>query len=57
MFKYKIKVGDAHRAWMKSPEELKHCSTGFDFTAQSGETVQVVRCLFENLQICFPNDY
>uniref|UniRef100_F6GYK4 Uncharacterized protein n=2 Tax=Vitis TaxID=3603 RepID=F6GYK4_VITVI len=40
MFKYKIKVSDAHRAWMKNPEELKHCSTGFDFPSQSGETVQ-----------------
>lgn len=40
MFKYKIKVSDAHRAWMKNPEELKHCSTGFNFPSQSGETVQ-----------------
>ena len=47
MFKYKIKVSDAHRAWMKNPEDLKHCSTGFGFPSQSGETVQVVRCLFE----------
>lgn len=40
MFKYKIKVSDARRAWMKSPEVLENCSTGFHFPSQSGETIQ-----------------
>ncbi|KAA8526393.1 hypothetical protein F0562_008404 [Nyssa sinensis] len=40
IFKYKIKVSDARRAWMKSPEEMQNCSTGFHFPSQSGETVQ-----------------
>ncbi|XP_057955777.1 uncharacterized protein LOC131149388 [Malania oleifera] len=40
MFKFKIKVSDAHRAWMKSPEVLQNCSTGFNFASQSKETVQ-----------------
>ncbi|CAB4273320.1 unnamed protein product [Prunus armeniaca] len=31
MFKYKIKVSDARRAWMKSPEMLENCLTGFHF--------------------------
>ncbi|XP_021853826.2 uncharacterized protein [Spinacia oleracea] len=35
MFKYKIKVSDAHRAWMKCPEELEICSTGFAFPIQT----------------------
>ncbi|KAL3509387.1 hypothetical protein ACH5RR_028788 [Cinchona calisaya] len=35
MFKYKIKASDAHRAWMKSPEVLPNCSTGFYFPVQS----------------------
>lgn len=34
LFKYKIKVSDAHRAWMKCPEELGNCSTGFSFSVQ-----------------------
>uniref|UniRef100_A0A803N9A7 Uncharacterized protein n=1 Tax=Chenopodium quinoa TaxID=63459 RepID=A0A803N9A7_CHEQI len=34
MFKYKIKVSDTHRAWMKDPEVLENCSTGFVFPAQ-----------------------
>ncbi|EOX99406.1 Uncharacterized protein TCM_008091 isoform 1 [Theobroma cacao] len=40
MFRYKIKVSDARRAWMKSPEMLENCSTGFHFRSQSGEMVQ-----------------
>lgn len=34
MFKYKIKVSEAHRAWMKCPEKLENCSTGFAFPVQ-----------------------
>ncbi|KAL6998813.1 hypothetical protein U1Q18_042015 [Sarracenia purpurea var. burkii] len=40
MFRYKIKVSDARRAWMKSPEVLQNCSTGFHFPSQSDEPVQ-----------------
>ncbi|XWS54194.1 hypothetical protein CRYUN_Cryun10bG0068700 [Craigia yunnanensis] len=40
MFRYKIKVSDARRAWMKNPEMLENCSTGFHFPSQSGEIVQ-----------------
>ncbi|KAG5545345.1 hypothetical protein RHGRI_017720 [Rhododendron griersonianum] len=40
MFKYKIKVSDARRAWMKSPEVLQNCSTGFHFPSPSDEPVQ-----------------
>jgi len=43
MFKYKIKVSDAHRAWMKCPEELENCSTGFAFSFQVDDS-QVYRC-------------
>lgn len=41
MFKYKIKVSDARRAWMKNPEVLQNCSTGFHFPSQSKEAIQV----------------
>ncbi|KAL6286580.1 hypothetical protein ACE6H2_010970 [Prunus campanulata] len=41
MFKYKIKVSDARRAWMKSPEMLENCSTGFHFPSQYEEGIQV----------------
>lgn len=40
MFKYKIKASDARRAWMKSPEVLPNCSTGFYFPAQSEDMYQ-----------------
>lgn len=42
MFKYKIKVSEGHRGWMKNPEILENCSTGFHFPSQSGEPVQVL---------------
>ncbi|KAG4986868.1 hypothetical protein AAZX31_12G192600 [Glycine max] len=37
MFKFKIKACDARRDWIKSPEVLKNCSTGFHFPSQSEE--------------------
>ncbi|PSS16329.1 Histidine-rich glycoprotein [Actinidia chinensis var. chinensis] len=40
MFRYKIKVSDARRAWMKCPEVLQTCSTGFHFPSPSDELVQ-----------------
>ncbi|PRQ49816.1 putative transcription factor C2H2 family [Rosa chinensis] len=40
MFTYKIKVSDARRAWMKSPEMLQNCSTGFHFPSQSEAGIQ-----------------
>ncbi|KAF2283224.1 hypothetical protein GH714_043571 [Hevea brasiliensis] len=40
MFKYKIKVSDGRRAWMKSPEVLQNCSIGFHFPSQLEEPVQ-----------------
>ncbi|PPS10213.1 hypothetical protein GOBAR_AA10428 [Gossypium barbadense] len=38
--RYKIKVSDGRRAWMKSPEMLESCSTGFHFPSLFGEMVQ-----------------
>ncbi|KAF5745958.1 hypothetical protein HS088_TW06G00123 [Tripterygium wilfordii] len=40
MFKYKIRISDAQRAWMKSPELLQNCSTGFRFPSPSEKAVQ-----------------
>lgn len=40
MFKYKIKITDARRAWIKKPEELQNCSLGFRFPSQSEEAIQ-----------------
>lgn len=37
MFKYKIKAISAHRAWMKCPEELENCSTGFAFPVMADD--------------------
>ncbi|CAH9114035.1 unnamed protein product [Cuscuta epithymum] len=40
MYKFKIKLSDACKAWMKSPEELKNCSTGFTFPPLSDDLCQ-----------------
>ncbi|KAL2493887.1 hypothetical protein Fot_37644 [Forsythia ovata] len=40
MFKYKIKLSDAHKAWMKHPELLQNCSMGFHFSSASEDTCQ-----------------
>ncbi|KAK6142611.1 hypothetical protein DH2020_022959 [Rehmannia glutinosa] len=40
VFRYKIKLCDAHKAWMKSPEVLQNCSMGFNFPLQSDEVCQ-----------------
>ncbi|OVA00582.1 hypothetical protein BVC80_9087g81 [Macleaya cordata] len=40
MFKYKIKVSEGHRAWMKGPEILENCSTGLRFSSQSDKAVE-----------------
>ncbi|KAI3802240.1 hypothetical protein L1987_30370 [Smallanthus sonchifolius] len=41
MFKYKMKACDGHREYMKCPEMLENCSTGFCFPPpQSDETLQ-----------------
>lgn len=41
MFKFKIKACDARRDWIKSPEVLQNCSTGFHFPSQSEEIFEV----------------
>ncbi|KAI3465743.1 hypothetical protein Pfo_022406 [Paulownia fortunei] len=40
IFRCKIKLCDAHKAWMKSPEVLQNCSMGFNFPLQSDEISQ-----------------
>ncbi|KAJ7948301.1 Acyl-[acyl-carrier-protein]--UDP-N-acetylglucosamine O-acyltransferase [Quillaja saponaria] len=40
LFRFKIKMSDARRAWMKNPEVLENCSTGFHFPLQAEEIVQ-----------------
>ncbi|KAK4255498.1 hypothetical protein QN277_008496 [Acacia crassicarpa] len=40
MFKLKIKACDGRREWIRSPELLQNCSTGFHFPAQSEEIGQ-----------------
>ncbi|KAL3821477.1 hypothetical protein ACJIZ3_007382 [Penstemon smallii] len=37
IFRLKIKVCDAHKAWMKSPEVLQNCLMGFTFPLHSDE--------------------
>ncbi|KAJ8556154.1 hypothetical protein K7X08_022912 [Anisodus acutangulus] len=40
MFKYKIKLSDARKAWMKNPEVLQNCSTGFDLPPEHDDLFQ-----------------
>ncbi|PIN12422.1 hypothetical protein CDL12_14973 [Handroanthus impetiginosus] len=40
IFRYKIKLCDAHKAWMKTPEDLPNCSLGFNFPLHSDEIFQ-----------------
>lgn len=40
MFKYKMKASDGHKEYIKSPEFLQNCSTGFYFPSQSEEAIQ-----------------
>lgn len=49
MFRYKIKAIDARRAWMKSPEMLKNCSTGFHFPSRTEGIVQETVALLKLL--------
>lgn len=41
MFRYKIKLSDARKAWMKNPEVLHNCSTGFDLPPEHDDLFQV----------------
>ncbi|KZV45575.1 hypothetical protein F511_27185 [Dorcoceras hygrometricum] len=49
IFTYKIKLCDAHKAWMKDPEVLQNCSIGFhfpaDFDAAYQENVATLKLL------------
>ncbi|KAK9284460.1 hypothetical protein L1049_023633 [Liquidambar formosana] len=49
MFRCKIKASNARRAWVKNPEVLQNCSTGFHFPSQSEEIFQVLRILLKTL--------
>ncbi|KAL1562748.1 hypothetical protein AAHA92_05291 [Salvia divinorum] len=42
MYNYKIKLGDARRAWIKSPEMLDNCSLGLYFPQQHDEIYQEI---------------
>lgn len=40
MFKFKMKASDGHKEYIKNPELLQNCSTGFYFPSQSEEPIQ-----------------
>ncbi|CAA6654319.1 unnamed protein product [Spirodela intermedia] len=40
MFQYKLKAIESHKAWMKNPEILEHCSTGLSFSSNSEENFE-----------------
>lgn len=37
MFLHKLKVIEAHKTWMKNPEDLGKCSTGLHFLTDPSE--------------------
>lgn len=51
MFKFKIKACDARRDWIKSPEVLQNCSTGFHFPSQYEEISQVLNVFVHILSL------
>lgn len=40
MYRYRIKIADGRRAWMKSPEVLEKCTTGLRYPSRSEEICQ-----------------
>lgn len=36
-----MKVSEGRKAWVKNPEKLKNCSTGFHFPQQADESGQI----------------
>ncbi|XP_071689597.1 uncharacterized protein [Rutidosis leptorrhynchoides] len=40
MFKYKMKASDGHKEYIKNPESLRNCSTGFYFPSQTEEALE-----------------
>ncbi|XP_052305602.1 uncharacterized protein LOC18108565 [Populus trichocarpa] len=42
VFQFQMNVCNGYKGWMKSPEILEKCSTGFHFPPESGEPVQSV---------------
>jgi hypothetical protein len=41
VFQFQMNVCNGYKGWMKSPEILEKCSTGFHFPPEFGEPVQV----------------
>lgn len=40
MFNHKIRLSDAHSAWMTSPEVSQNCSTGLTFPSESKDAIE-----------------
>lgn len=40
VYRHKIKLSDARKAWMKNPEVLQNCSTGFDLPPEHDDLLQ-----------------
>ncbi|KAL1203156.1 hypothetical protein V5N11_015392 [Cardamine amara subsp. amara] len=40
-WKFQVKVSEGRKAWVKNPEKLKNCSTGFHFPQQPDESGQI----------------
>nr|GLL22912.1 uncharacterized protein LOC109188046 [Ipomoea trifida] len=56
IYKFKIKLSDARKAWIKSPETLKNCSTGFHFPPSSEDLCQEFVTPLKLLQFYQVND-
>ncbi|CAL9227161.1 unnamed protein product [Arabidopsis halleri] len=40
-WRFQVKVSEGRKAWVKNPERLKNCSTGFHFPQQADESGQI----------------
>ena len=49
-----MKVSEGRKAWVKNPEKLENCSTGFHFPQQDKESVKgqvIIILLLHNISI------
>ena len=49
-----MKVSEGRKAWVKNPEKLENCSTGFHFPQQDKESVKGQVIIISLPFFCFP---
>ncbi|RID50787.1 hypothetical protein BRARA_H01493 [Brassica rapa] len=50
-WRFGVKVSEGRKAWVKNPEKLENCSTGFHFPQQDGESVKGQEERVQNMKL------